>query len=210
MTPSGRFVTFEGVEGAGKSTQLRRAASWLRARGLEVVETREPGGTPLAESVRNLLLAPRTEAVPPMAELLLMFAARSIHLGNLIRPALERGAWVLCDRFTDASYAYQGGGRGLDMDVISALEQAVQGSLRPDLTLLFDLPAQVGLSRARKRQPAADRFEQEAIQFFEKVRNVYLARAAADPARFRVLDAGGTEAEVSTRLEEALSGLLKT
>lgn len=208
MKPSGRFLTFEGVEGAGKSTQLRRAAAWLRERGVEVVETREPGGTPLAESIRGVLLAPRTESVPATAELLLMFAARSVHLENLIRPALERGAWVLCDRFTDASYAYQGGGRGLDADLISVLEQAVQGSLRPDLTFLFDLPPELGLARARSRDPAADRFEQEAIQFFEKVRNAYLQRAAAEPRRFRVLDAAGTESEVGARLEEALRTLL--
>jgi len=208
VKPSGRFLTFEGVEGAGKSTQLRRAAAWLRERGVEVVETREPGGTPLAESIRGVLLAPRTESVPATAELLLMFAARSVHLENLIRPALERGAWVLCDRFTDASYAYQGGGRGLDADLISVLEQAVQGSLRPDLTFLFDLPPELGLARARSRDPAADRFEQEAIQFFEKVRNAYLQRAAAEPRRFRVLDAAGTESEVGARLEEALRTLL--
>jgi dTMP kinase len=203
----GRFVTFEGVEGAGKSTQLRLAAAALRARGLEVVETREPGGTPVAEAIRTVLLAPRDDAMPPMTELLLMFAARAAHLADRIGPALQRGAWVLCDRFTDATYAYQGAGRGVDRAAIAALEALVQGRLRPDLTLLFDVPAEVGLERARRRNHEADRFEQEAVEFFERVRAGYLEIARREPARVRVVDASRTEAAIALEVEAILAGL---
>lgn len=203
----GRFVTFEGVEGAGKSTQLRRAVDWLRGRGLVVVETREPGGTPVAEAIRGVLLAPRPEPVPPMAELLLMFAARAAHLESLIRPALARGDWVLCDRFTDATYAYQGAGRGLDRSAIATLETLVQGSLRPDLTLVFDLPPTAGLARARRRNHDADRFEQEAVTFFERIRSEYLDIARREPARVRVIDAAGEEEAIAREVEAHLAKL---
>lgn len=203
----GRFVTFEGVEGAGKSTQLRRAAAALRARGLEVVATREPGGTPVAEAIRTVLLAPRDDAMPPMAELLLMFAARAAHLADRIEPALQRGAWVLCDRFTDATYAYQGAGRGVDRAAIATLESLVQGRLRPDLTLLFDVPADLGLERARGRNHEADRFEQEAVEFFERVRAGYLEIARREPARVRVVDASRSEAAIALEVEAILAGL---
>src|SRR5512145_2814343 len=172
----GRFVTFEGGEGAGKSTQIARAAAWLRARGVEVVLTREPGGTPRAERLRTILLERDAEPMPQSCELLLMFAARATHLENLVRPAIARGTWVLCDRFTDATYAYQGGGRQMDVAAIATLENLVQGELRPDAVLLLDIPVQLGLERARGRGDL-DRFEQEDVAFFERVRNAYLARA---------------------------------
>lgn len=186
----GRFVVFEGIEGAGKSSQIQPLADWLSAGGRAVVTTREPGGSPIAERIRDVLLDSDNRGLCPDAELLLMFAARAEHLSKRIFPALEAGAWVLCDRFTDATYAYQGGGRGLDPERIAALETLVQGALRPDLTLLFDLPPEVGLARARaRRQGAPDRFESERIAFFEQARRVYLERARACPARYRVIDA---------------------
>jgi len=163
-------------------------ANWLRQRGVEVLVTREPGGTPLAEDIRTLLLAPRDEAMAADTELLLMFAARAQHLEGLIMPALAKGVWVLSDRFVDATYAYQGGGRGLSMSRIAELERMVVGSHRPDLTLLFDVPVEVGLQRAGRRG-ALDRIEQENQAFFQRIRDTYLARAAAEPDRFAVLDA---------------------
>jgi dTMP kinase len=186
----GRFITLEGVEGVGKSTQIAAVCAHLEARGLEVVRTREPGGTPVAEAVRGVLLDTELPAMHGDTELLLMFAARAEHLQTLILPALARGAWVVCDRFTDASYAYQGGGRGVAMPRIAALEDWVQGELRPDLTLILDAPAETGLARARGRG-AADRFETEALAFFERVRARYLERAQHAPGRYRVIDAGG-------------------
>lgn len=187
---SGRFVTLEGIEGAGKTTLARALADALRARGVEVVLTREPGGTPLAEQIRHAVLERHGEIVSPVAETLLMFAARAVHLDNLVRPALQRGAWVLCDRFTDATRAYQGGGRGHDPALIETLAAAVQGGLQPDRTLLLDLPVSTGLARARARSGQdPDRFESETLQFFERVRAKYRALAAAEPARFRLLDA---------------------
>jgi len=190
-TSGGRFLTFEGIEGVGKSTQVQALAQALTARGIEVVVTREPGGTPLAEQVRGLLLAPREEALPPVAELMLMFAARAVHLHNRIEPELRAGRWVLCDRFTDATYAYQGAGRGIAPASISVLEQLVQGTRRPDLTFLLDAPVATGAARVRARRAPAglDRFEQERADFFERVRAGYLARAAADPQRIAVIDA---------------------
>jgi dTMP kinase len=185
---SGLFITLEGPEGAGKSTNREYIAARLRERGIEVVLSREPGGTPLAECIRELLLAPSDETMASDTELLLVFAARAQHLAQVIRPALARGAVVLCDRFTDATYAYQGGGRGLSEARIAELERFVQGELRPDLTLVFDLPVAVGLSRAAARG-RLDRFEQEGQAFFEAVRRTYLDRAEAAPARYRVLDA---------------------
>lgn len=185
----GLFVTLEGPEGAGKSTNREYLAEHLRACGVDVVLTREPGGTPLAERIRELLLTPADEPMAVDTELLLVFAARAQHLAQVIRPALERGAVVLCDRFTDATYAYQGGGRGLSIERIAQLEAFVQGELRPDLTLIFDLPVEVGLARAAARG-RLDRFEQEGLRFFESVRRAYLERAKAAPSRYRIIDAG--------------------
>ncbi len=185
----GLFVTLEGPEGAGKSTNREYLAERLRACGVDVVLTREPGGTPLAERIRELLLTPADEPMAVDTELLLVFAARAQHLAQVVRPALERGAVVLCDRFTDATYAYQGGGRGLSIERIAQLEAFVQGELRPDLTLIFDLPVEVGLARAAARG-RLDRFEQEGLRFFESVRRAYLDRAKAAPSRYRIIDAG--------------------
>jgi dTMP kinase len=207
----GRFVTFEGGEGAGKSTQIARAAEWLRARGVEVVLTREPGGTPRAERLRTILLERDAEPMPQSCELLLMFAARATHLENLVRPAIARGAWVLCDRFTDATYAYQGGGRGLPSEQIDALAGIVHADLWPDLTLLIDLPVDTGLARASNRNGAdgPDRFESEQQAFFERVRATYLERAQAEPARFRVIDGSRSIDAVTGAIEAALAPLLE-
>ncbi len=198
-----RFITFEGGEGAGKSSNLAFVADWLRQQGCDVITTREPGGTPLAESIREVLLQNHGEPVGEDTELLLMFAARAQHLAQVIRPALARGSWVLCNRFTDATFAYQGGGRGVAMEKIAALEQLVQGDLRPDLTLLFDLPVEQGMQRAGKRG-TLDRIEQESRAFFERVRDCYLARARAEPQRFRVLDAGQSLDQVQAQLTQTL------
>jgi dTMP kinase len=203
---TGLFITLEGPEGAGKSTNREYLAERLRASGLDVVLTREPGGTPLAERIRELLLAPSDETMCVDTELLLMFAARAQHLAQVIRPALARGAVVLCDRFTDATYAYQGGGRGLSHERIAQLETFVQGDLRPDLTLVFDLPVEIGLARASARG-RLDRFEQEGRAFFEAVRSAYLARAAAAPSRYRVIDAGQSLAQVQQALDALLPEL---
>ncbi|CAH0232706.1 Thymidylate kinase [Pseudomonas sp. Bi70] len=205
---SGLFITLEGPEGAGKSTNREYLAARLREQGIDVLLTREPGGTPLAERVRELLLAPSDETMASDTELLLVFAARAQHLAQVIVPALERGAVVLCDRFTDATYAYQGGGRGLDVARIAQLEDFVQGSLRPDLTLVFDLPVEVGLARAAARG-RLDRFEQEGGAFFEAVRSTYLQRAKAEPARYRILDAAQSLAAVQRDLDALLPQLLE-
>jgi dTMP kinase len=207
----GRFITFEGGEGAGKSTQLARAAGWLGGRGVEVVVTREPGGTPRAERLREILLERSAEPMPGSCELLLMFAARASHIENLIRPAVRRGAWVLCDRFTDATYAYQGGGRGVPKAQIDALVDIVHPDLAPDLTLLLDLPVEAGLARARQRNGAGgpDRFESEQRGFFERVRASYLERAKREPRRFRVVDAAGGVDDVETQVQRALAALLE-
>lgn len=197
---TGLFITLEGPEGAGKSTNREYLAQQLRAAGKDVVLTREPGGTPLAERIREVLLASSDEPMNPDAELLLMFAARAQHLAQVIRPALQRGAVVLCDRFTDATYAYQGGGRGLPEARIATLERFVQGELQPDLTLVFDLPVEVGLARATARG-RLDRFEQESRAFFEAVRSTYLARAASDTVRYRIVDASQTLAQVQQALD---------
>jgi len=187
----GKFITIEGSEGVGKTTQIAALRDSLQERGLEVVVTREPGGTPRAERIRELLLTPTDEPMPMTCELLLMFAARATHIENLIRPALERGAWVVCYRFTDATYAYQGEGRGVRREEIASLELFVQAELRPDLTLLLDAPIEVGAARAAARdgQGVRDRFEQERQDFFERVRNAYLERARNQPGRFAVIDA---------------------
>ncbi len=205
---SGLFITLEGPEGAGKSTNREYLAELLMQAGIEVVLTREPGGTPLAERIRELLLAPDSEVMAVDTELLLMFAARAQHLAGVIRPALARGAVVLCDRFTDATYAYQGGGRGLAYERIAILEQFVQGDLRPDLTLVFDLPVEVGLARAAARGKL-DRFEQEQQSFFEAVRQTYLARAAQAPERYRVLDAAQPLSQVQADLAALCPALLE-
>jgi dTMP kinase len=203
----GPFITIEGIEGAGKTTQVAAVRALLTARGFEVVATREPGGTPFAERIRELVLAPRAEPVPSLAEALLMFAARAAHLEQLIRPALARGAAVVCDRFTDASFAYQGGGRGLANGQIDALAALVHGDLRPDLTLLLDLEPAVGLARAGRRG-ATDRFEREEIAFFERVRAAYLALADAERGRIVVVDAGAEPARVRAAIEAAVERML--
>jgi dTMP kinase len=188
----GRFLTIEGIEGVGKSTQVARLSKGLSERGIAHVVTREPGGTPLAERIREIVLDKvRGETMPPTAELLLMFAARAVHLANHVEPNLRAGRWVICDRFIDATYAYQGGGRRLNVDHIRQLETMVQGTRRPDLTVLLDAPVEQALQRARQRNAgaAADRFESERADFFERVRDAYRARAAAEPNRIAVVDA---------------------
>lgn len=204
---NGRFITLEGIEGVGKSTNLRFVADLLQDRGHEVKVTREPGGTPLAERVRDILLDHADEPVPPLAELLLMFAGRAIHLENQIRPALEQGCWVVCDRFTDATYAYQGGGRGQSAERIGELERWVQREFRPDLTLLLDADPAVGLGRVGRRGES-DRFEIERRDFFSRVRETYLARARAEPSRMRVIDASlpleAVQAEIRTEINKIL------
>ena len=206
MNP-GRFITLEGIEGAGKSTVARYILEWLQSQGQRAVLTREPGGTPLAERVRELVLKPDGEAIPPTAEMLLMFAARSLHLANLIRPALARGEWVICDRFTDATRAYQGGGRGVERTTIESLAQLVHADLQPDLTLLLDLPVATGMARARARRGETDRFEQEQGAFFERVRVAYLELARADAQRFCVVDAARELPAVQASVAQALAGL---
>lgn len=205
---TGFFISLEGPEGAGKSTNRDYLAQRLREHGLDVVLTREPGGTPLAERIRELLLTPANEPMSSDTELLLVFAARAQHLAQVIRPALARGAAVLCDRFTDATYAYQGGGRGLAFQRIEQLEQFVQGEMRPDLTLIFDLPVEVGLARAAARG-RLDRFEQEGLEFFEAVRNAYLERARQVPQRYRIIDAGQSLTAVQADLDRLLHEILE-
>jgi dTMP kinase len=201
MSPKGLFITMEGGEGVGKSTNMAFLESHLREHGVDLVVTREPGGTSLGEDIRQLLLQLRDEPVSAMTELLLIFAARAQHLSERIAPALAAGKWVLCDRFTDATYAYQSGGRGMDMDVVSRLEELVQGSLRPDYTLLLDAPVSLGMERARGRGEL-DRFEQEDMEFFERVRASYLQLAQQSSGRYRVINA-------SVPLEEVQQQLLK-
>ncbi|TFY84577.1 dTMP kinase [Pseudomonas kairouanensis] len=205
---TGLFITLEGPEGAGKSTNRDYLAARLRDEGIEVVLTREPGGTPLAERIREVLLAPGEEQMNPDTELLLVFAARAQHLAEVIRPALARGAVVICDRFTDSTYAYQGGGRGLSLERIASLETFVQGNLRPDLTLLFDLPVEVGMARASARG-RLDRFELEGQAFFDAVRTAFLKRATAEPARYHVLDAAQPLAQVQRAIDALLPALLE-
>ncbi len=201
----GRFITLEGIEGAGKSTLIPAIAAFLEARGISVETTREPGGTPLGEEVRRLLLAHR--AMGGDAELLLMFAARAEHLQKRILPALEEGRWVVSDRFTEASYAYQGGGRGIPWERIEALEDWVQGDFRPDLTLLLDVPVPLGLSRARARSEP-DRFEREKVAFFERVREAYLELARRFPERIRIIDASLSLEAVRREALRALEAFL--
>lgn len=198
------FITLEGGEGAGKSTSLAFLRGWFEQAGLPVVITREPGGTELGEHIREMLLHRHNLPISAEAEALLMFAARSEHLTWVIRPALAQGTIVVCDRFTDATYAYQGGGRGLPEERIALLEQWVQGDLRPDLTLLLDVPVEVGLARAGNRS-VPDRFEREQREFFERVRQNYLARAAREPERVRVIDASVTPPAVTQQLARVLT-----
>lgn len=205
---SGVFITVEGVEGAGKSTNLPFIRDYLESAGKLLVVTREPGGTSLGEGIRALLLAGQGEGMTAVAELLLMFAARAEHLAHVIRPALARDRWILCDRFTDATYAYQGGGRGIDRGLISRLEEVVQGDIRPDLTLLFDVPVTLGLQRARDRG-AADRFEQQEVAFFERVRNTYLQLAREYPGRYRVIDARPSLEAVQRQIRQVLDQFLR-
>ena len=201
----GRFVTLEGGEGAGKSTNLEYLQRHLEQAGYDIMVTREPGGTALGERVRTLLLDPDSQ-IHADTELLLMFAARAQHLQEKVFPALKRGTWVLCDRFTDATYAYQGGGRGLDERRIEILEQWVQSGFQPYMTLLFDLPVETGLERAGRRGKL-DRFEREKKTFFNDVRQNYLARASSDPARFRVIDASQDLAKVQLQLDGVIAEL---
>ncbi len=208
MSLRGQFITFEGTEGVGKSTQLTLAAETLRAAGLEVIVTREPGGTPMAESIRELLLAPREEAVHETTELLLMFAARAQHLHTRILPELEAGRWVLCDRFTDATFAYQGGGRGVSPETIATLETLVQGDIRPDHVVLLDAPVETGMARARHRG-ALDRFEQETVEFFQRIRSTYLQRAEMAPARYHIIDATDSLETVSQNVSSLMKALIQ-
>ena len=213
----GRFLTFEGIEGAGKSTQLPLVERRLRDAGVETLATREPGGTPLGESLRAVLLDPKFTGMSAATELLIMFAARAEHLAKVIEPALAAGIWVLCDRFTDATFAYQGGGRGVDAAQIAALEETVQRRVRPDLVLVLDIPVKVGLARAGWRRqmtmgfPAApveaglvrgavDRFERENVEFFRRVHEVYLERAQVNPERYAIIDASADEETTTDRV----------
>ena len=202
-----RFITLEGIEGAGKSTVARALGDELRRRGGEVLLTREPGGTPLAEAIREILLRRGTENLGAVAETLLMFAARAVHVADAIRPALAAGKWVICDRYTDASYAYQGAGRGVEPGLIDRLAAAVHADLWPTRTLLLDLPVSEGLARAQRRGGPADRFEDEHQEFFERVRQAYLARASADPQRMRVLDARADERSLAAAALAAIADL---
>ena len=208
MTTRGKFITVEGTEGVGKTTNIAVIQQWLEQQNIPYINTREPGGTPLAESLRELLLANREEAVDENAELLMVFAARAQHLAQVISPSLAAGTWVLCDRFTDATYAYQGGGRGIDMDKIAQLETLVQGDLRPDLTLVLDIPVEQGLARASERSEP-DRFERERIDFFQKVRACYQSLARSAPARYRVIDASQKLDDVASDIRESLDDFLK-
>ena len=204
----GKFITVEGSEGVGKSTNINHILMRLQQQEIDVVQTREPGGTPLGEEVRELLLEHRHTGMSQDAELMLMFAARAEHIAQVIRPALEAGQWVLCDRFTDASHAYQGAGRGIDSGRISILEQWVQQGLEPDFTLLLDIEPEVGLERAGKRG-ALDRFEKEEMSFFHNVREGYLARASAFPERFHIVDAGQPLEQVQQGIDAELAPFIQ-
>ncbi len=203
---AGRFVTFEGIDGAGKSTQVKRALHWAHARGIAHVATREPGGTPLGEELRHILLE-ASGGMDPDTELLLMFAARSEHIARVIRPALAQGRWVFCDRFTDATHAYQGGGRGVPSGRIDILEHWVQQGLQPDLTLLFDIDPAAGRARQGERGNHPDRFESEAASFHGRVRDAYLERARACANRIVVIDGGLAAAQVGEFVAAALDRL---
>lgn len=205
---AGLFITVEGIEGVGKSTNMAFIEERCRSAGHTVCVTREPGGTPMAEKIRQLILEAKADELSDISELLLMFAARGEHLSALIRPALERGETVLCDRFTDATFAYQGAGRRLDSGLISTLEEIVQGDLRPDLTILLDVPLDVSAQRVAGRGEAEDRFERERTAFFQRVRDAYLAIAEAEPGRVRLIDASRPLAEVQADIARALDSIL--
>lgn len=204
---TGKFITLEGIEGVGKSTHLRFVASWLREQGHSVVVTREPGGTPIAEQIRSVILKESTDKLPPLAELLLMFAARAAHLETLIRPALSRGEWVVCDRFIDATYAYQGAGRGLSTDFIAELAEIVQQGLRPDLTILLDVPLAMSLQR-RAAPDQRDRFEREQDAFFARVQTGYRDIAAREPERVRTVASDRPIEEVQADIAEIMTNYL--
>jgi len=204
---SGKFITIEGIEGVGKTTNINFIEQYLRQAGKDILLTREPGGTVIGEKIRALLLDAKQAHIEDDAELLMMFAARAQHLAELIKPALEENKWVICDRFTDATYAYQGGGRGIAFERIAQLEQWVQGELRPDVTLLLDLPVQQGLERAGQRSEP-DRFEREKTEFFERVRRAYLDMARAEPQRYRMIDASVALTEVQAQVQTILDELL--
>lgn len=203
----GKFLTLEGTEGVGKTTNRTFIEDYLRERNIPLLVTREPGGTPLAEELREMLLKNRDETVDPTAELLMVFAARAQHLNQVILPALEQGTWVLCDRFTDATFAYQGFGRGLPTDVIASLETLVQKEVRPDLTLILDIDVETGLKRARQRGDL-DRFESEELTFFERVRQGYHSRASQAPERYQLIDAGQTLEAVQQDIQRCLDAQL--
>jgi dTMP kinase len=207
LNTKGKFITVEGTEGVGKSTNMAFIENWLKNAGKELVITREPGGTVLGEKLRAVLLDAKEQAMCDDTELLLMFAARAQHIHEVIKPALDAGKWVLCDRFTDATYAYQGGGRGIDMSRIAQLEQWVQADLRPDMTIILDLPVKIGLERAGKRS-APDRFELEKHDFFNKVRKTYLERAAAQPQRYQVIDASPSISVVQQSIHAVLENMV--
>lgn len=207
MQSRGLFITVEGGEGVGKSTNINFLEEYLTSRGVDLVLTREPGGTAMAEDIRQLLLKVSDEPVSSVTELLLIFAARAQHISQLIEPALASGKWVLCDRFTDATYAYQSGGREMDPKSVRALEQLVQGELRPDYTILLDAPVEIGMSRARERGEL-DRFELEQLEFFQRVRRTYLQLAEESSGRFRVIDASVTLSEVQAQLDKVCRELL--
>ncbi|WFE68770.1 dTMP kinase [Thiomicrospira sp. R3] len=204
----GKFLTLEGVEGAGKSTNLRFIEQWLNEQGIEFVVTREPGGTELGEAIRGLLLDKRYKTMTPSCELLLMFAARAQHIETLIKPALAQGKWVVSDRFTDATYAYQGAARGLGFERIAPIENWVQQAFRPDCTFVFDLPVELGMQRVATRGGEIDRFEQEQNGFFEKVRQAYLVRAAQSPERYCVVDAAQSLEAVQIQISTQLTRLV--
>ncbi|MSS76612.1 MAG: dTMP kinase [Methyloglobulus sp.] len=205
MNSKGKFITLEGGEGVGKTTNVPFIKDYLLSQNIPVVVTREPGGTQLAEKIRDLLLHSNDEAVTSHAEILLMFAARAQHLNHVIKPALAQGQWVLCDRFTDATYAYQGGGRGMSLEAIQWLENFVQADLRPDLTLLLDVPVVTGMARAKNRAGQLDRFESEQLEFFNRVRQVYLNQAQQYPERIKIIQAD----QALTVVQQAIVGALK-
>jgi dTMP kinase len=208
VSQTGRFISFEGIEGAGKTTLVRALEAALMARGLRVALTREPGGTPLAERLRSIALERGSERINAQSETLIMFAARAIHVENLIRPALASGQWVLCDRFTDATRAYQGAGRGVDSELIETLAAAVHADLWPDRTLLLDVPVEQGLARARARQGGGDRFEDEDVKFFSRVRACYRSLSVSEPERVRLIDASAGPEQVMRYALQALADLL--
>ncbi|MDT8370642.1 MAG: dTMP kinase [Gammaproteobacteria bacterium] len=205
---NGKFITIEGIEGAGKSTQLTFIKNYLTAQGKELVVTREPGGTVLGEQIRSLLLTPSDSAMAVDTELLLMFAARAEHVAQVIKPALDAGKWVISDRFTDATFAYQGGGRGISQQRIEQLAKWTLNGLQPDLTFLFDLPVELGQQRVLSRNQGKDRFEQEKVDFFQKIRNCYLQRAKHAPTRIKVIDSSRSILDIEQQLSSILDSIL--